>query len=47
MKTLLQPTKEHRAKVLDAVLGSRQTRQCIHHYQDNDVTHRLSNGKHT
>jgi len=45
MKTLLKPTKEHRAKVLEAVLGSRGVRQSIHHYKDNDVTHRLANGK--
>ena len=46
MNQLLKPTKEHRAKVLEAVLGSRQVRQTIHQYRDNDVTHNLVNAKH-
>ena len=45
MKTLLKPTKEHRAKVLQAILGSRGARECIHHYRDNDVTSDLTNTK--
>ena len=47
MRTLLQPTKDHRKKVLEAVLGSRQTRQALNHYRDNDVTTNLTNVKHT
>ena len=47
MKSLLKTENERRARILDAVLGSRQARQCIHGYKDNDVTYRLTNGKHT
>lgn len=47
MKQMLKPENERRLRILDAVLGSRQARQCINGYKDNDVTHRLTNGKHT
>lgn len=48
MKQLLKPENERRMKVLDAVLGSRQARQCIHNFKDNDVTYGLAGThKHT
>jgi hypothetical protein len=47
MKTLLKPQNERRLKIIESVLGSKGVRSSIHHYQDNDVTHRLANGKHT
>ena len=41
MKTLLKPTNERRARILEAVLGSRQVRQSMGGYKDNDPTYRL------
>ena len=41
------PTKPHRAKALEAVLGSRGVRESINGYKDNDVLYRLKDTKHT
>lgn len=44
---MMIPTKPHRAKALEAVLGSRGVRESINGYKDNDVLYRLKDTKHT